>query len=545
MKIYNYLTKLSYAAAFTLVLGACSDDDDTSQYYQENLRDITVAQYIQNGANTEAGSYNTLNAAIEKAGLRATLESGNITLFAPTDAAFAAAGIDIRDVDASTLADILSYHVIDSEVESDALGNELTTVQGTDIIVNGLCLNGNVGIASAGSDINVNNGVIHSVDNVLMPPSGNLVSVIGDFASATDAELTLLQNAVVKAGLDATLAGSSKFTLLAPTDAAMTAAGFDQAGIDAATAQELEDFLLFHVIPGGSLACGLTEAFEALDPSNFRTDVFLRTETAAGPLSTTKGVDISIGDDGLEIEGAVVENSDIIASNGVIHIVDAVVTPKPTIAEALNEPNIGLFQYYRTHRFSEILDKSGVTYDLNGSVILYVPSTFAVDTYLDNLGTDVATLSVTEAADLVNFHEFNLLFSELVSETYINNADTTGTFLYNSNSGGDYLNLLTNGFVGFSTLDESFILDTDRSGLGFGFLAGASWQDERLYNGYVTTSTSVLADVSSNSILDELVADGNYTTLVAALEETGLDELVDEGNVILFAPTDAAFSAIG
>lgn len=530
MKIYNFLTKISFAIAMAFVLVACSDDEDTSQYEQTNLRDMTVSEYVQRGSNTQGGSYNTLNAAIDKAGIRASLEAGNVTLFAPTDAAFEAAGIDIRDIDAAELADILTYHVADGSILSTDLGAAVATLNGSSIIVNGECLNGSTAFASAGKDVNLSNGVIHSIDNILIPPTGDITAKINEFATATDAELTLLQNAIVKAGLDATLSSNASFTLFAPTDAAMTAAGLDQTAIDAATVQELQDILLYHVLSGAVLTCGVVEG---------------RTETAKGPLTSEKGVDITIGDDGVEVEGAVVETADIIADNGVIHIVDAVVFPKQTIIEALEQPNIGFFQYYRTHRFFEILAKSGITYDLNDKIYLLVPSTFALDTYLDNLGTDVATLTPAECADIVNFHTFSGPYTDFVSETYVSNENGTGSFLFNSNSDGDFLNLQYNAY-GFATLDGSFILDTDRSGLGFGILAGTSWQNEELYNGVVTTVTSVLEDAPANSILDELTANGNYTTLLAGLAaEPELADAVNNDNITFFAPTDAAFDSLG
>ncbi|NDF21700.1 MAG: fasciclin domain-containing protein [Euryarchaeota archaeon] len=122
--------------------------------------------------------HNSLVAALAQADLVATLQgAGPFTVFAPTDAAFAAAGIDLAALDTDdgkeTLTDILTYHVVSGSVNSSALtdgmtatslnGDDLTFAVGEGVMVN----DANVTLA----DVPASNGVIHVIDKVLMPPA--------------------------------------------------------------------------------------------------------------------------------------------------------------------------------------------------------------------------------------------------------------------------------------------------------------------------------------------------------------------------------------
>ncbi len=126
-----------------------------------------------------AGNFTTLAAALEAAGLIETLKGpGPFTVFAPTDAAFAAlpAGtVDnlLKPENKAQLTSILTYHVIPGKVMSTDLteGMKATTVEGKDVTITlegGPKVNG---IVISGPDIAASNGVIHVIDGVLMPPA--------------------------------------------------------------------------------------------------------------------------------------------------------------------------------------------------------------------------------------------------------------------------------------------------------------------------------------------------------------------------------------
>jgi uncharacterized surface protein with fasciclin (FAS1) repeats len=128
-----------------------------------------------------AGSFKTLVAAVQAAGLEATLRGpGPFTVFAPTDAAFAAlpAGTVeslLKPENKDKLVAILTYHVLPAEVMSSAIAMqtlEPATVQGATVKVVGGA--GGVMVNDAKvvtADVDASNGVIHVIDKVIMPPT--------------------------------------------------------------------------------------------------------------------------------------------------------------------------------------------------------------------------------------------------------------------------------------------------------------------------------------------------------------------------------------
>ena len=127
-----------------------------------------------------AGSFNTLVAAVQAAGLEATLRGeGPFTVFAPTDDAFAALPEGtvedlLKPENKDQLVSILTYHVVAGKTKSKALAGKTLDVE----TVNGatLAIDGTDGVSVNGAnvvnaDIWTSNGVIHVVDAVLLPPS--------------------------------------------------------------------------------------------------------------------------------------------------------------------------------------------------------------------------------------------------------------------------------------------------------------------------------------------------------------------------------------
>jgi uncharacterized surface protein with fasciclin (FAS1) repeats len=125
-----------------------------------------------------AGQFKTLVAAVQAAGLVETLKgTGPFTVFAPTDAAFAAlpAGtVDALLKDPARLREVLLYHVVSGEVRAaDAAKlTQATTVQGSAVSIAASGSSVQVGGANVVSaDVDASNGVIHVIDRVLLPPS--------------------------------------------------------------------------------------------------------------------------------------------------------------------------------------------------------------------------------------------------------------------------------------------------------------------------------------------------------------------------------------
>jgi uncharacterized surface protein with fasciclin (FAS1) repeats len=130
---------------------------------------------------TEAGTFNTLAAALGAAGLVETLQGeGPFTVFAPTDEAFAklpAGTVEelLKPENKDKLTAILTYHVVPGKVmAADAMGlSEAKTVNGAMVEIktaDGKVMIGGATVTAA--DIEASNGVIHVIDAVILPPEG-------------------------------------------------------------------------------------------------------------------------------------------------------------------------------------------------------------------------------------------------------------------------------------------------------------------------------------------------------------------------------------
>ena len=224
--------------------------------YAQTVVDVVV--------NSE--EHTTLEAAVLAAGLAETLSGdGPFTVFAPTDAAFAAlpeGTIDTLLADPTgDLTQILLNHVIGATVLSTDLsdGQTATTLNGTDITVtisdNGVFINdAQVTVA----DITAENGVVHVIDAILLPPPAKPASVVDVIVNSEDH--TTLEAAVLAAGLVETLSGDGPFTVFAPTDAAFAA--LPEGTIDTLLADptgDLTQILLYHVIGATVLSSDLSD----------------------------------------------------------------------------------------------------------------------------------------------------------------------------------------------------------------------------------------------------------------------------------------------
>ena len=259
------------------------------------------------------GVHDSLVAALSHAGLVTTLQgNGPFTVFAPTDQAFSDAGIDLADFDTpeknATLSDILLHHVVSGEVPASAVtdGMLATMVNGDKVkfgVSNGIVTVGGATVTTA--DVQASNGIIHVIDTVLMPPVD-----IPATAQTTGIHNSLVA-AVIQADLLETLQGTGPFTVFAPTDQAFSDAGIDLAALDTPAGKiALTDILLYHVVSAEVPAADVTECMSA-DAVNGQ------------PLSFTVGASVMVN-------GATVIATDVVTSNGLIHVIDKVLTPSDT-----------------------------------------------------------------------------------------------------------------------------------------------------------------------------------------------------------------------
>ena len=263
-----------------------------------------------------ADDFNTLVTAVQTAGLVDALKGeGPFTVFAPTDAAFAAlpeGTLDTLLANPDQLGDVLLYHVVPGKVMAkDVVGLDGTMVEtllGKDIQVN--IMDGKVYINNAQvitTDIETSNGVIHVIDTVLVP-SNDLMDIV-DTAIAAD-DFNTLVTSVQAAGLVDALKGEGPFTVFAPTDAAFAALpeGTIESLLD--NPELLSQVLLYHVIEGKVMA----------------EDVL---EIGSGSVNTLNGstIDIKVVNGKVYINEAEVIITDIETTNGVIHVIDTVLVP--------------------------------------------------------------------------------------------------------------------------------------------------------------------------------------------------------------------------
>jgi transforming growth factor-beta-induced protein len=249
-----------------------------------------------------AGKFNTLAKALTDTGLIDTLSGqGPFTVFAPTDDAFAALPKGtLESLSKDELKQILLYHVVAGDVRAkDVKAGPVKTASGISAFLStegGVKLNG-ANVTTA--DVVSSNGVIHVIDKVILPT--NIVE-----AATLAGGFTSLAGALTRVGLVDTLTGKGPFTVFAPTDAAFAA--LPKGTVEGLSDADLKNVLLYHVV-GGSV---------------------LSTDLKAGPVDTLNpGKQVQVGlTGGVTINDSKVVVADIVATNGVIHVIDAVLLPK-------------------------------------------------------------------------------------------------------------------------------------------------------------------------------------------------------------------------
>ena len=276
-----------------------------------------------------AGEFDTLIAAIVAADpliLETLSGEGEFTVLGPTDAAFAALEItpqNVGELDQAFLTDVLLYHVaLGRLLAADVLASEqIEMLVGGSLLQDAGVLTDNVGRQAniTATDIEAWNGVIHVIDAVVLPkappePLPNLLDLAvqlnseGDYAGVFD---TLIA-AVLAAdpSIAEALSGDDPLTVFAPTDDAFAALELTADNIGGLDQSFLTDVLLYHVTGGKLLAADVlaAEQIEMLKGGSLLQD--------AGVLTDNLG------------RQATIIVTDVEASNGVIHVIDAVVLPK-------------------------------------------------------------------------------------------------------------------------------------------------------------------------------------------------------------------------
>ncbi|MBL8144763.1 MAG: fasciclin domain-containing protein [Anaerolineae bacterium] len=305
----------------------------------------TIASQIEAAATSAEPEFTILYAALQAAG-PALLEALSdptvqLTLFAPTDAAFAAQIERWGEEDFQALMEnpqaltfILTFHLVSGVypaagiaaniTQADAAGRSawVNTINGqyADLVLDGgtVYIDG-AALDPAAADITASNGLIHTIDAVMLPEPRTIGQLLTDPQTAARYELNTLSAAILAADssvLD-TLneKDSGGFTLFAPTDAAFAVLGEDALEAALTDPDALRSLLAYHLLSGVARSGDLASLLAA--------------NQNAFTVPTVEGNDlvISLTPDGAFINDAKLMISDIDAVNGVIHIIDAVLVP--------------------------------------------------------------------------------------------------------------------------------------------------------------------------------------------------------------------------
>lgn len=303
---------MGLALSFSFVACDGVDDDDLGTNEDKNIVEVA----------TEDARFTMLVDALIRTGLDDDLanENADFTVFAPTNDAFTALGIDLSTLTDDELRDILLYHVFADDVQSAEIPEGKTYLgtsatigpddQPVSILVEktGTSVMINNAAAVVEADILTENGVIHAINTVLMPLN------IVEHAMAND-DFTQLVTALGNASGDlvtALSADDQTYTVFAPTDAAFDAISDVAAGL---SADELASVLTYHVVQGANVTSrNLSDAqvVTTLQGESFTVNI--------------DGNNVSITDAQGNVANVIFVN--IQGTNGVVHVIDKVIMPQ-------------------------------------------------------------------------------------------------------------------------------------------------------------------------------------------------------------------------
>jgi uncharacterized surface protein with fasciclin (FAS1) repeats len=323
MKTFSKLTKFTAMMFLFVSFAYCSDDDDAVTNGGETPN--TIADFVAANDN-----YSSLAAALEVTGLDATLSgTTNYTVFAPDNDAFSAFLAannfnSLSDVPTDLLTEVLLNHVQTGEIRSSSLSTGYIESMATSTITgeklsmyintqNGVSINGVANVETA--DIDVDNGVIHAVDEVIgLPDITTFATADPTFeilvaALTRESEFTFVQT--LMASTD-----PAPFTVFAPTNDAFVdlLAELEMSGLEDIPTEVLSSALTYHVVANANVTSG--DLMDNMEVSTLAGQNF--TVNLGDPVTLTDASGRT----------STVLMTDIQANNGVIHVIDTVLLPQ-------------------------------------------------------------------------------------------------------------------------------------------------------------------------------------------------------------------------
>ncbi len=353
-------------------------------------------------ANTEG--LDSLNDVVENLGdLKSLLQSGNYTVFAPNNEAFekfvASTGfLSIYDIDPSYVQDVILYHLIpnslynanqlDSTVSGLLTLDKLTFTQGDSILINEATQPNPTTIVS--KDIQAANGVVHVINEVLLPPSlrqlrpyfGSVIGVTALYLYRTQNSaytLSPITQVLFTAGLSETLNGSDNYTVLAPLDAA---SNFNPNTNPQVAAQIANRHLLqgkVNLAEAGRIVTTLSK--DTVYVTNYQGDVYLNGNYAV--------------------------NTDVPASNGNVYALFATLQPPVALENAILEAELvsgNTFNIFKT-----ALKETGLQLGKGKTIFVPSDSAFAAAGLVPSIDSMTTTARIDPAllSNILQTHVIN------------------------------------------------------------------------------------------------------------------------------------------
>jgi uncharacterized surface protein with fasciclin (FAS1) repeats len=572
------------------------------------------------GFDTNRQDFDILRAAVDAAGLAGTLDdpAANFTVFAPTDQAFirlaqslgfagtseqgaldtildTLTALDPGGNPIPLLTSVLTYHVVQGELTTaQVLGsNSITTLNGAAITPFGFRLGdldptaANPLLLARGADIDATNGIIQTIDRVLLPtnlpeavPSqpaqptlAALLDATGNGFDSNAGDFDILEAAVGAAGLTGALAdATARLTVLAPTDAGFIrlAENFGYSGTSEQAAFDAIVAGLTAAAPDGNPIPTLTEIlqYHILDGSFSTRQLRVDGEatTLQGDTLDFRGQRVIDADPG-NVARFVLDGVNIQASNGALQTIDNVLLPfnlPGTIADELANSGTGFdtnaTDFDMLNAALAAAGLTGVLDDAAADYTLFAPTDAAFTDLARQLGftgtgEQAALTAITDAlaglspggdpipllTDILTYHVVNgaLTRSEIAAERSITSLEGTaiepfGFRLRDGDLGAADAVILpvradaeaTNGII---QAVNRVLLPIDVPGLG-----------------PATPARPTIADIIDGSGTGFDANRQDFDILKAALGAAGLNGALDDAaaDLTLLAPTDAAFVSL-
>ncbi|MBI9065392.1 MAG: fasciclin domain-containing protein [Marinilabiliaceae bacterium] len=388
---------------FSLSFVSCSEDDDDDDNVGEMMTN-TITDVAASDAN-----FSILVDALKKVGLDDDLADANsmFTVFAPTNAAFAdlleELGVDgLDDISNDVLTSILLYHVL----PVSKMANQIETGYYSSLSTgpaDGYSLSFYVDMTMAKinnrsmivqTDVKADNGVIHAIDKVMLPMS------ITDHAVANPA-FTSLAAAVAKAGLaDALDDETATYTVFAPVNDAFIAFLSDLGvGLDDLAADDLSPIIQYHAmnafVPAADVAAGYFPTLSTAFEQNIKVSI----DTEGGVMLNNNSNVVA---------------TDVVATNGIIHAIDKVITPPTIVDIAMANSDFSILVEAVVK--AELVDVlSG-----DGPFTVFAPTNAAFEALF-------ATLEVSGIADLSKDDLISILLAHVVSGNAVSSGLSNGS----------------------------------------------------------------------------------------------------------------------